>query len=114
MNNHFIHKMLLLAMLSLGPACGGPSGATSDAGHDAPPSVPDVIPFAGLFTGKAHVAGVQFLKIGEFPAKVALYQGGNHVRGFLDVEQTPADTGVVDSPSYYVDGTVDGVTVRSN
>lgn len=107
-----ISKLTLLAMLGIGGACGDDSHSTHpDAGTDSNTPIGDESPFAGMFTGTAQVVGVRFLKTGEFPAKVMIYQDGTRLRGFLDVESTPPDTGAVDAPSYYFDGTVDGTTV---
>lgn len=65
----------------------------------------------GVWSGRAEVAGGRFTRAGSFDARLVVYVGGDRVRGYLDIEQTEAGTGRVDSPSYFVDGEIDGNVV---
>ena len=56
----------------------------------------------------AQVKGVQFLKTGKFASKLVVYDDADQLRGFLDVESTVANTGKVDAPSYFFEGTRSG------
>lgn len=95
---------------------GGPGAHDATAGLDGsrePEPSPDASApgaWSGEWTGKATVAGGAFTKKGSFSVGMWLVRDESRVRGFLDSNQTAEGTGQANSPSYYVEGTIDATS----